>query len=58
MSSKFSKSQSDFIANRLVDTVGEGEGGANWIKRVTLKHMLRFVKKIVGIRWMTQGTQI
>ena len=53
MSSKFSKSQSDFIANRLVDTVGEGEGGANWIKRVTLKHMLRFVKKIVGICWMT-----
>ena len=46
---KIFKSQSDFIANRLLDTVGEGEGGANRIKRVTLKHMLRFGKKIMGI---------
>lgn len=40
LSTKFFKSQSNFIANRLLDTVGEGEGGANRIKRVTLKHML------------------
>jgi len=48
LSTKFFKSQSDFIANRLLDTVGEGEGGANRIKRVTLKHMLRFGKKDNG----------
>ena len=45
------------IGNRLVGSVGEGEGEMNW-KRSTETYILPYVKQPVGICYMMQGVPL